>query len=43
VVLDRSPDWGLVAKLVEEAYRKVATRKLIARLDPDDGSSFGAR
>jgi predicted DNA-binding protein (MmcQ/YjbR family) len=41
VVLDRNPDWALVAKLVEEAYRKVATRKLIARLDAEAEPSPG--
>jgi hypothetical protein len=44
VVLDRAPDWGLVALLVEEAYRKVATRKLIARLDgAEPGAALQAR
>jgi predicted DNA-binding protein (MmcQ/YjbR family) len=33
VVLDTRPDWRTVAGLVEQAYRHVATRKLIARLD----------
>ncbi len=33
VVLDTSPDWAMVGHLVEVAYRQVATRKLIARLD----------
>jgi hypothetical protein len=33
VVLDRRPDWAVVADLVEEAYRHVAARRLLARLD----------
>ena len=33
VVLDRNPDWGMVASLIEEAYRFVARPKLIAQLD----------
>ena len=33
VVLDTKPDWRIVAALVEEAYRHVASRRLIARLD----------
>jgi predicted DNA-binding protein (MmcQ/YjbR family) len=33
VVLDTKPDWGLVADLVEQAYRLVASKKLLARLD----------
>ena len=33
VVLDTRPDWRVVAGLVEEAYRQVASRRLIARLD----------
>ena len=33
VVLDTKPDWGVVAGLVREAYRHVATRKLSALLD----------
>jgi hypothetical protein len=32
VVLDTAPDWALVADLVEQAYRQVATAKLLARL-----------
>jgi predicted DNA-binding protein (MmcQ/YjbR family) len=34
VVLDTSPDWKLVAWLVEQAYRLVAHPKLIAQLPP---------
>jgi hypothetical protein len=33
VVLDTRPDWRVVASLVEEAYRHVASRRLVARLD----------
>ncbi len=33
VVLDTKPDWSTVAALVEEAYRHVASRRLLARLD----------
>lgn len=36
VVLDDGPDWRVVAALVEDAYRNVATRRLIARLDASD-------
>jgi predicted DNA-binding protein (MmcQ/YjbR family) len=36
VVLDTSPDWKLVAWLVEQAYRLVAHPKLVARLPPRD-------
>src|SRR5690349_5914760 len=32
VVLDTKPDWDMVAQLVHEAYRHVATRKLVARM-----------
>ena len=42
VVIDRDPDWGMVASLVEEAYRHVATRKLIAKLDPSPAASAPA-
>jgi hypothetical protein len=33
VRLDRKPDWKEVARLVGEAYRQVAPKKLIAQLD----------
>lgn len=33
VVLDARPDWRVVADLVEEAYRLVATKRLVAQLD----------
>jgi|RhiMetdeSRZDD1v2_1073273.scaffolds.fasta_scaffold495156_2 hypothetical protein len=32
VVLDTQPDWGVVAWLVEQAYRMVAHRRLVAML-----------
>jgi predicted DNA-binding protein (MmcQ/YjbR family) len=34
VVLDTKPDWRIVAALVDEAYRHVASRRLVARLGP---------
>jgi predicted DNA-binding protein (MmcQ/YjbR family) len=34
VVLDTRPDWGVVAWLVEQAYRLVAHPRLAARLPP---------
>jgi hypothetical protein len=33
VRIDRKPDWKVVAGLVEDAYREVASPNLIARLD----------
>jgi hypothetical protein len=36
VVLDTKPDWGLVAYLLEQAYRLVAHRKLVAQLPTRD-------
>ena len=33
VVLDTQPDWGVVEGLVREAFRHVATKKLLAQLD----------
>lgn len=33
VILDRKPDWGMVAGLIDDAYRHVAGKKLIAELD----------
>ncbi len=36
VVLDTRPDWSVVAWLVEQAYRLVAQRRLLARLPPCD-------
>ena len=33
VRLDRSPDWAEVADIVEEAYRTVAIKRLLAQLD----------
>jgi len=34
VVLDTKPDWGVVAGLVEQAFRLIATAKLVAKLPP---------
>ena len=36
VVLDTKPDWAVVAWLVEQAYRKVAHKKLVALLPARD-------
>jgi hypothetical protein len=36
VVLDTGPDWRVVAELVEEAYRHVASRRLVSRLDASE-------
>jgi predicted DNA-binding protein (MmcQ/YjbR family) len=36
IVLDTRPDWALVADLVEQGYRLVASAKLIAQLDARD-------
>ena len=36
VVLDARPDWGMVAWLVEQAYRLVAHPRLVAKLKPPD-------
>jgi predicted DNA-binding protein (MmcQ/YjbR family) len=36
VVLDSKPNWNLVADLVEQGYRVVATKKLLAQLDASD-------
>jgi len=36
VVLDARPDWGMVAWLVEQAYRLVAHPRLVAKLEPPD-------
>jgi predicted DNA-binding protein (MmcQ/YjbR family) len=33
LVLDDDPDWGMVASLIEDAYRFVARPKLVAQLD----------
>ena len=34
VVLDTRPDWGVVAWLVEQAFRHVAQRRLVTKLPP---------
>ena len=36
VVLDTRPDWAVVAWLVEQAYRLVAQKRLVAKLPPRD-------
>jgi len=33
VILDGNPDWGTVAGLIEDGYRHIAGKKLIAELD----------
>ena len=33
VRIDRGPDWGEIAAIVEDAYRQVAPKRLIALLD----------
>ena len=33
VMLDAKPNWDLVADLIEQGYRMVATARLVARLD----------
>jgi hypothetical protein len=33
IILDTRPDWGMVEELIRVGYRKVATAKLLARLD----------
>jgi len=35
VRLDRDPDWHEVAQIIEDAYRTVAPKKLLALLDAD--------
>jgi hypothetical protein len=42
VVLDRRPDWRVVAELVVAAYRHVAPRRLIARLDGGGSGRAGS-
>jgi len=37
VVLDNRPNWSVVALLVEQAYRRVARKRLVAKLPPVDG------
>jgi hypothetical protein len=36
VRLDRDPDWAEIAELCEDAYREVAPKTLIAKLDRPD-------
>ena len=42
VVLDTRPDWSLVAWLVEQAFRHVASAALVARLPPPGRAASGA-
>jgi hypothetical protein len=39
VRLDRDPDWDEIAGIVEDAYRKVAPKRLAALLDEEGGRS----
>jgi hypothetical protein len=41
VRLDREPDWDEIAGIVEDAYRKVAPKRLAALLDPSDSHPGG--
>ena len=34
VRLDRSPDWDEVAMIIEDAFRQIAPKTLVAQLDP---------
>ena len=43
VVLDTRPDWGVVAWLVEQAYRMVAHRRLVAILPHESTTRPGRR
>jgi hypothetical protein len=36
VRLDREPDWAEVSDIVEDAFRRVAPARLVARLDGAD-------
>jgi predicted DNA-binding protein (MmcQ/YjbR family) len=42
VVLDTRPQWSVVAWLVEQAYRRVAQRRLVARLPAGDAETVSA-
>jgi hypothetical protein len=37
VRLDRDPDWDEITGIIEEAYRKVAPKRLVALLDGAEG------
>jgi hypothetical protein len=39
--LDIEPDWDEVADVVDEAYRKVAPKRLVALLDADTPPTAG--
>jgi len=41
VRLDRSPDWDEVADIVEGAYRVVAIKRLLNKLDAPSGLRYG--
>jgi len=43
VVLDDRPDWGVVAWLIEQAYRLVAHPRLVAKLPGKDASRSPTR
>ena len=36
VRLDRGPDWGMIASLLEEGYRLVAPKRALRQLDGED-------
>jgi hypothetical protein len=36
VRLDRDPDWAEVSDVIEDAFRHVAPKSLVAKLDPPD-------
>jgi len=39
VRLDRDPDWDEIAEIIEDAYREVAPKRLLAVLDQSSASS----
>jgi len=41
VRIDNDPDWDEVAELVRDAYRQVAPKTLVARLDADGSRTLG--
>jgi hypothetical protein len=41
VRIDRDPDWNVVAGLVREAYREVASPRLVTRMEADQDTSRG--
>jgi hypothetical protein len=42
VRLDRDPDWDELVSIVDEAYRLVAPKRLVARLDADAATASDA-